>query len=123
MYRAIAARTSAKRTRRRGLSIGTFETTATSAVAVLLVAVGSELVLATLAEFVTRPVVDGAVTINVIVAVPAAERLPIVHMTVAVPTHVPWLGVTDTNVVPAGIESDTLIPVAVAGPLLRAVMV
>jgi hypothetical protein len=45
MRKPIIARESAKNARRSGLSVGTFETTATSAVAVLLLA-GSELMLA-----------------------------------------------------------------------------
>ena len=89
VYTPIPARTSPKSARRRALSAGTLETTATSAVAVLFALAGSELVLATLAELDTRPVVDGAVTMSVTVAEPDVVRLPMVQMTVVVPTHDP----------------------------------
>src|SRR6266571_2988485 len=83
----IAAKTSAKRASSRRLSVGIPETTATLAVAVLLALTRSKLVVVTLAELTTRPVVDGAVTINVIVAELIAARLPTLQMTVVVPTH------------------------------------
>ncbi len=47
--------------------------------------------------------------------------LPMVQVTVA--SHVPWVDVADTNVVPAGSGSLTLTLLAVLGPLFLIVTV
>jgi hypothetical protein len=46
-----------------------------------------------------------------------------VHVTVEVPLQLPWLGVAETNAVPAGIVSVTVVPAASAGPALLTVIV
>ena len=43
--------------------------------------------------------------------------VPTVHVDVGAGTYVPWLGVADTNVSPAGNISCTITPVALLGPL------
>src|SRR5712664_1241606 len=44
--------------------------------------------------------------------------VPRLQVTVVVPVQVPWLGVAETNVRPAGSTSVTVTPVELDGPLL-----
>src|SRR5439155_20211299 len=59
------------------------------------------------------------------VTVAMAEPLivPRLQTMVLVPLHVPWLGVTETKLVPLGSASVTDTPVAPPGPLFVTVMV
>jgi hypothetical protein len=68
------------------------------------------------------------VTTRVIVAEPGAGIEPSEQFTVpllpgAGAEHEPWLGATETNVVPAGSGSLTVASVAVSGPLLLTVII
>jgi len=72
----------------------------------------------TVAVFDTGPGVDGRVTTSEIVAEPPLLIVPREHVTVVVPLQLPWLGVAETNVVPAGMTSVTVTPPAGAGPAL-----
>src|SRR6266576_3046171 len=75
---------------------------------------GSEDVAAavTVAVFVTRPGVDGKVTVSVNVAVAPLVIVPALQVMVVVPLHAPP-GVADWKVVPGGRMSVTVTPVAV----------
>lgn len=97
--------------------------TVTVAVLVLFVMTGSTFALVTVAVFATGPVVGGRVTIREIVAVPAFATVPSEQVTVVVPLQVPWLGVTETNVVPAGSTSVTTTFSAAFGPASPTVIV
>jgi len=68
------------------------------------------------------------VTTRAIVAEPGEPIVPSAQFTVpglpgAGAAHDPWLGVTETNVVPAGKGSFTLTSVAASGPLLLTTIV
>src|SRR5260370_24559912 len=56
-------------------------------------------------------------------AVPPMANVPKLQVTVVVPVQVPWLGVADTNLSPAGSTSVTVTPVEPDGPLLVTVIV
>src|SRR5260370_39369718 len=56
-------------------------------------------------------------------AVVPMASVPKVQLTVVVPVQVPWLGVADTNLSPAGRTSVTVTPVELDGPLLATVRV
>src|SRR5436190_19169053 len=92
-------------------------TTSTVAVALLLLVFVSGLLPATVRVFVCRPTVLGVVTRVIVTDAPAAIG-PMVQLRIAPPVQVPWVVVADTNVLPAGIGSDTTTPVASLGPLL-----
>src|SRR6185295_5688353 len=89
----------------------------------LLPAFGSGLVVDTTAVFTTGPGVDGSVTVSAIDAEPALAIVPSEQVTVVVPLQLPCVGVAETNVVPAGIASDTLTFAAAVGPPLLTVIV
>jgi len=57
------------------------------------------------------------------VAVPELLMVPRLQMTVLVPLHVPWLGVTETKLAPPGSASVTDTSVAAFGPEFVTVMV
>ena len=67
----------------------------------------------TLAVLVTVPTVVAVSTIVIVALLPLA-RLPRLQLTVV--SHVPWLGVAETRVVPAGTGSLTTTLVALLGP-------
>src|SRR6266850_508174 len=89
-------------------------------VAVLFPGAGSVSLATTLVVFVTVPVAAGLTTM-VTVALAALARVPRLQLTVVV--QVPWLGVAETNVTPAGTASVRVTPVAGDGPLLVTVSV
>ena len=62
-------------------------------------------------------------TTRVIVAEPPAGIVPRVHVTVAVPAHVPCDGVAETKAFPAGTASVSDTPSASDGPTLATVIV
>jgi len=70
----------------------------------------------TLAEFDKIPEDCGA-TMMLIIAVPLPGKLPRLHVTVPVPEHVPWVGVVETKLTPAGRLSVATTFVAGEGPL------
>src|SRR5437763_1974077 len=90
--------------------------------AVLLAGLVSVSVAVTVAVFVMVPGVGGAWTTIVTVALAPLLMVPRLPVTVlpAVVT-VPWLGVAETNVTPAGNVSVRVTPVAALGPLLATV--
>jgi len=92
------------------------------AVALLLPAAGSHEEESTLAVLPTIPLTVGA-TVKVTVAVARFPRAPRLQVTVLVPLHVPWLGVTETKLTPIGSVSVTDTSVAPPGPLFVTVMV
>ena len=69
--------------------------------------------------FATLTYVDSAIgcATSVIVALAPLARLPRLASTGPVPLHDPWLEVAETKFRPAGSESVTWTPSAVAGPL------
>src|SRR6266446_3912693 len=64
-----------------------------------------------------------AVTARETEAVAPFARVPRVQVIVVVPVQVPWLGVAETNMRPAGSTSVTVTPVELDGPLLVTVIV
>ena len=86
-----------------------------TAVAVLLLEVGSVVAAATVAVFVIVPDTLGAVTTISTVAVAPLGKMPSLHTTMLVPEQVPLLGVAETNVTPAGRTSLRVTPLVVAG--------
>ena len=98
-------------------------TTVTVAVLVSFAAFASGFADVTVAVFETGPGVDGSVTTSEIVALAPLAIVPRLHVTVDVPLHDPWLGVAETNVVPVGIVSVTVTPVAGDGPALSTLIV
>ena len=77
---------------------------------------GGLAVAVTVAVLLMLPIVVG-VTLIVIVALPATARLPSAQVTVCeLIEHVPWLGIAEPKVNPAGRTSVTLTPVAIDGP-------
>src|SRR5437660_9496 len=98
--------------------------TVVAAVAVLLAALVSVSVEVTAAVLVMLPVVVGARTMMVTVALAPllmAPRLPVTVVPAVV--TVPWLGVAETNVTPAGNVSVSVTLVALPGPALATVTV
>ena len=91
-------------------------------VALSLLATGSHEAEATVAVLLTVPP-GVAVTTKVTVAVAGLLMVPRLQMTVLVPLHVPWLGVTETKLAPLGSASVTDTPVAAFGPLFVTVIV
>jgi hypothetical protein len=89
----------------------------------LLLESGSETPLPTVAVLVMVP--DAvAVTTIVTVALAPFPMMPSAQFTVLVPVHgLPWLGVADTKLTPAGSVSLTDTPVALFGPRLVTVIV
>ena len=82
----------------------------------------SGVVAATVAVLAYDPVVLGVAT-TVTVALDPALIVPRMQTIGALPAHVPWLGVAETNVrLPAKV-SVSVVAVAVDGPLLVTVMV
>jgi hypothetical protein len=97
-----------------------------AALAVLFAELGSPVADETVAVLVTLgTAVPPAVATIVTVTSPAAPAftVPRLHVTVAVPEHVPWLAVADTRVRPAGSGSETVTPAAAFGPLSCTVIV
>src|ERR1700760_2999433 len=88
-------------------------------VAVLLAGLGSLLDVVTVAVLDSGPAVDGVVMVRLIVAEPALAIVPRLQVTVVVPLQVPWLGVADVKVVPAGRMSVTTTFAAAPGPALE----
>jgi hypothetical protein len=77
---------------------------------------------ATLAVLVIRPA-TAAVAVRVMEAFAPLASVPRLQVTVVVPVQVPWLGVADTKVRPAGSTSVTVTPVEFDGPPFVTVMV
>jgi hypothetical protein len=93
------------------------------AVLLLLPILGSDTLLFTVAVLLKPPAVVGVTTI-VTVALPPFAMLPRLQVTVLDPLQpLPWLGVADTNITPAGKGSVTVTPVAVLGPALPTINV
>src|SRR5438046_5458888 len=90
--------------------------TTTEAEAVLLAVFVSCSLPTVVAVFVTVPVALAVVT-SVIVTDEPTAMFPSWQLTTAPPVQVPTEEVTETNVVPAGIGSATVTPVAPFGPL------
>jgi len=89
------------------------------AVALLLPAFGSFSVAVTLAVLVSVPLETGAVTTMVTVALDPLAIDPRLQVTVpALWVQVPWVGVADTKITPAGNVSVRVTPVAALGPAL-----
>ena len=61
-------------------------------------------------------------TIETVAELLPAASVPRLQVTVAVPVHVPCDALEDTNVVPAGIGSVTVTPVAAVFPVCEAVI-
>src|SRR5882762_6003754 len=76
----------------------------------------------TVAVFVIEPAIV-AVTARDTEAVAPFARVPRLQATVVVPVQVPWLGVEETNMRPAGSTSVNVTPVELDGPLLVTVRV
>ena len=95
-------------------------------VELLFAPLGSVVALLTVAVFViVEPeATDGLTcTTSVTVAEPALAIVPSAQLTGDTALHVPCDGVADTNVVFAGIVSETVTPVALDGPLFETVIV
>jgi hypothetical protein len=91
------------------------------AVAVLLAVLGSFSVAVMVAVLVIVPATVG-VTTSVTVIVPPLAIPPRLQVTVPLTwLQVPWLGVADTKVTPAGRVSVRVTPVALLGPALLTV--
>jgi hypothetical protein len=88
----------------------------------LLPGVGSVSLPVTLAVFAIVPVAV-VMTTRVTVALALSVRMPRPQTTVLVPVQLPWLGVAETKLTPAGKMSVIVTPVALLGPLLVAVRV
>ena len=112
---AVPTMVAATPLQRRGL-------TAVPSVSELLALFGSISVRLTEAVLLKVPA-DVGVTAIVTVAFAPLFKLPRLQVTVAVPLQVPWLGIAETKVAPAGSVSVTTTPVAVSGPLLVTVTV
>jgi hypothetical protein len=93
------------------------------AVALLLALAGSGWLANAAATFDSVPVVGGAVTRIVIVAVLPMPSAPTMQVTVPVSLQLPWLGTAETKVTPDGNVSATVTPLALDGPLLATVIV
>jgi hypothetical protein len=96
--------------------------TTVDAVALLLPAAGSVLLVETDAVLTTVPVAVGVTTMLIEADAPLASD-PSVQETVVVPVHEPVEGVADTNVTVAGSVSVMVTFVAVSGPRLDTPMV
>src|ERR1051326_330076 len=83
----------------------------------LSLASGSLSVAATLAVFVKVPA-DCGTTMILITAIALRASEPRLHVTVAVPLHVPCVGVAEVKLIPTGKLSVTTTFVAGEGPLL-----
>src|SRR5579883_244221 len=92
--------------------------TTVTTVAELLVETGSVPVVVALAVLLIVPGASGEVTTTVTVTVLPALMLPKAQESVVVPVQVPKGQVAETSVVPAGMVSETVTPVAVCGPRL-----
>src|ERR1700704_5671281 len=101
---------------------GTRLFTVVMAVELLLPAAGSHDAGATLAVLLSVPP-GVAVTTRVTVAVTELLMVPRLQVTVLVPLHVPWFGVTETKLAPLGSASVTDTSVAAFGPEFVTVMV
>ena len=69
-----------------------------------------------------EPAVVAVATIDAVAEAPTAS-CPRLQLMVVVPLHVPWLGVAETRVIPAGSGSVKITPVEGAGPLFVTVIV
>ena len=87
------------------------------ALAELLLESKSVSVALTADELVICPGVDGVTTIVTMALEPFA-KVPTLQFTGPVPLQFPWLALAELNVTPVGNVSDTVMLVAVAGPLL-----
>src|SRR5437899_6197783 len=76
----------------------------------------------TVAVFVTGPAVVALATMDAEAEAPTAS-VPRLQLMVVVPLQVPWLGVAETRVIPAGSGSVKMTPVEGEGPLCVTVMV
>src|SRR5437763_8231296 len=94
----------------------TTPTVCTVALAVLLTVFVSDLSPTTFTVFVCAPTVVGVVT-RVTVTLSPAAIVPMVQLRIAPPVQLPFVVVTETNVLPAGIGSAIFTPVSVSGPL------
>src|SRR6185436_16803288 len=73
--------------------------------------------------FVRNPTAGGTMTMST-VALANLAMLPSAQVTIPPASlQLPWLGVAETNVTPAGSEFERLTPCALFGPLLVTVMV
>src|SRR5579885_963693 len=90
--------------------------TTVTTVAELLVDTGSDPGEVALAGLLMVPGASGEVTTTVTVTVLPAAMLPKAQEIVVVPVQLPDGHVAETSVVPAGIVSETVTPVAVCGP-------
>src|SRR4051794_7618119 len=106
---------------------GGLSLTVITAEAWLLVVLVSGTLPVTSTLFVNVPVVAGAVAFTRMSAEPPLAMLPNVQLNLWVPgltaPHVPWEGVIDCTVTPAGRVSTAVTPVSPAGPLFFTVMV
>ena len=96
--------------------------TVVTAVEVLLAVLESDSVADTVAVLLKLPAAVG-VTTRVTVALALLLIVPRGQLTVLVPLQLPWPGVAETKLTPAGKVSVKLTPVAVEGPLLVMVRV
>src|ERR1700682_2788020 len=92
-------------------------------VLLLLSPFGSTLLVKTLAVFDTGPGVEGSVTCRLMLADAALTIVPRLQVTVVVPLQLPWVGVAETKVTPAGRMSVTATLVADPGPAFATTMV
>lgn len=123
--RAIAASEVARNSMPKGEIVGISSVAAIWIVAVDVLFAGavSALMAVTVAVFTTGPAVRAGVRESAIVAVARGFRVPREQVTVVVPLQVPWVGVAEISVAPAGRMSVTVTPAASEGPLLVTVMV
>ncbi len=107
-----------------GIPIGTVTSmTVVSSVSSLLEVSGSGSSAVTVVEFVIVPVALGVTSILTVACAPFA-RLPRLHVTTPLNSlQLPWLGVADTKLTPAGSVSVTTTLVASSGPLFVIVRV
>lgn len=96
--------------------------TVVEALAVLLAGLGSGSRALAFAVFVIVPAALGRTMIFTVESFPAA-RLPRLHVTVAVPEQLPWLGATETRETVAGSLSVSVTPVAPERPMFLTVTV
>jgi hypothetical protein len=87
------------------------------AVLLLLPVLGSDTLLFTVAVLLKLPDAVG-VTMIVMVALPPMAMLPRLQLTGLGALQLPWLGIAETNVAPAGMLSVTVTPDARLGPAL-----
>ena len=114
---------SSRRTSGDAAGIAATGITATVEVARSLAGFVSGLKVETVAVLERSPGVEGRVTTNDTVADAPLAMVPRAQVTVAVPPQLPWLGVADIKVVPAGRTSTMATLLADPGPELVATIV